>query len=415
MIESKRGSLLLAATLLLLSAGPVHASTTPAQASESSASARSARYILHLSGGGVLRAVARQIDSGWEVQRGKSWLQFDEQQVERVARESDVLRELRKRRRELGKHADANARVELASWMAEAGLTKEALSELDGVLEVAPHNTAALRLVRETPLIATPSLDVAPSELPAAREALVSWAVQVPRAAREVAIARLGALEDRETVHAELFRALGAFSLRRRAFAAQALGRLYPGEDVKRLLQHAVLDTSSDVRRSAAEALGGADDASLVAPVVRALASSNPRVRVQAAEALGFMAYPAAVEPLVSYMTTALQSSGANRVPHGYVFFGRQRAYIQDFDVEVATFQAVADPQINVLLEGSVLEAGVIGLTHYSAGTEAAAARGSLRRITGENPGNSARAWRGWWEEHREEWALAALSKPETP
>jgi general secretion pathway protein D len=33
-----------------------------------------------------------------------------------------------------------------------------------------------------------------------------------------------------------------------------------------------------------------------------------------------------------------------------------QQAYIQDFDVEVAQFQAIADPQINVLEEGIVLE-----------------------------------------------------------
>ena len=33
-----------------------------------------------------------------------------------------------------------------------------------------------------------------------------------------------------------------------------------------------------------------------------------------------------------------------------------QRAYIQDFDVEVAQFEAVADPQINVLTEGVVLD-----------------------------------------------------------
>src|SRR5207247_3241610 len=34
-----------------------------------------------------------------------------------------------------------------------------------------------------------------------------------------------------------------------------------------------------------------------------------------------------------------------------------QRAYIQDFDVQVAQFQAVADPQVNVLNEGVVLDA----------------------------------------------------------
>ncbi|MFT7486217.1 MAG: tetratricopeptide (TPR) repeat protein [Candidatus Paceibacteria bacterium] len=39
-----------------------------------------------------------------------------------------------------------------------------------------------------------------------------------------------------------------------------------------------------------------------------------------------------------------------------YVTILTQRAYIQDFDVEVATFQAVADPQVNVLSEGVVLD-----------------------------------------------------------
>ncbi|WP_145064478.1 hypothetical protein [Engelhardtia mirabilis] len=39
-----------------------------------------------------------------------------------------------------------------------------------------------------------------------------------------------------------------------------------------------------------------------------------------------------------------------------YVSVINQRAYIQDFDVEVATAQAIADPVINVLIEGVVLE-----------------------------------------------------------
>lgn len=39
-----------------------------------------------------------------------------------------------------------------------------------------------------------------------------------------------------------------------------------------------------------------------------------------------------------------------------YVSVINQRAYVQDFDVEVAQFQAVADPQVNVLTEGVVLD-----------------------------------------------------------
>jgi len=39
-----------------------------------------------------------------------------------------------------------------------------------------------------------------------------------------------------------------------------------------------------------------------------------------------------------------------------YVSVINQRAYVQDFDVEVAQFQSIADPQINVLTEGVVLD-----------------------------------------------------------
>ncbi len=39
-----------------------------------------------------------------------------------------------------------------------------------------------------------------------------------------------------------------------------------------------------------------------------------------------------------------------------YVTVINQRAYIQDFDVEVAQFEAIADPQINILIEGIVLD-----------------------------------------------------------
>ena len=50
------------------------------------------------------------------------------------------------------------------------------------------------------------------------------------------------------------------------------------------------------------------------------------------------------------------QVVSVNNTQRAYVTILNQRAFIQDFDVEVATFQAVADPQINVLNEGVVLD-----------------------------------------------------------
>ncbi|MEM7517303.1 MAG: hypothetical protein AAF368_10320, partial [Planctomycetota bacterium] len=50
------------------------------------------------------------------------------------------------------------------------------------------------------------------------------------------------------------------------------------------------------------------------------------------------------------------QVLSVHNTQRAFVAVINQQAYIQDFDVEVAQFQAVADPQINVLTEGVVLD-----------------------------------------------------------
>jgi general secretion pathway protein D len=50
------------------------------------------------------------------------------------------------------------------------------------------------------------------------------------------------------------------------------------------------------------------------------------------------------------------QVLSVHNTQRAYVTVVNQRAYVQDFDVEVAQFQAIADPQINVLTEGIVLD-----------------------------------------------------------
>jgi general secretion pathway protein D len=63
-----------------------------------------------------------------------------------------------------------------------------------------------------------------------------------------------------------------------------------------------------------------------------------------------------AVEKSASFELVNDQVLSVHNTQRAYVQVINQRAYIQDFDVEVAQFQAVADPQINVLLEGVVLD-----------------------------------------------------------
>jgi hypothetical protein len=63
-----------------------------------------------------------------------------------------------------------------------------------------------------------------------------------------------------------------------------------------------------------------------------------------------------AVEKSSEYQLVNDQVLSVHDTERAYVSAINQRAYIQDFDVEVAQFQAVADPQVNVLTEGVVLD-----------------------------------------------------------
>jgi len=259
-----------------------------------------------------------------------------------------------------------------------------------------------------------PSLAVPDEAGMEAMVALYDWAIQMPRATQDLAIIEFRTVQDQEGFSDDVAKALGSHSAARRAFAARLLARLYPGEHLEELLAHTVMDTSPDARKSAAEAVAVVGEPGLVAPLVRSMETSQYSiVRRNAAESLGYMGYAAAVPALVNHLATA-QSSGSADIQHGYVFFGRQFAYIQDFDVEVAQFQSIADPQINVLTEGAVQQSGVVAVRQEITTVERGTVRGALERITGENPGRNTKAWLRWWEENEYRWKNETAVPPET-
>ncbi len=63
-----------------------------------------------------------------------------------------------------------------------------------------------------------------------------------------------------------------------------------------------------------------------------------------------------AVEKSEQFQIVNSQTLSVHNTQRAYVTVINQQAYIQDFDVEVAQLQSVADPQINVLHEGVVLD-----------------------------------------------------------
>jgi hypothetical protein len=379
--------------------------------------ARSLKRLIHLSGGQVIRDKARLIGDNWEIERGRGRQTIPTGAVVRVELEKDVLREARKRAKELV-NKDGSGRVALAGWMIDEGLLQESVDELNKVLTQEPDHTGALALLDERRIPMTmPRLNLPPDASEKDREKaldnLLRFGAKASPVGRELCIAELDSHVESGQLKAEMREQLFTSSPLRRSFATHALRRLYPGEFLKELLTRAILDPSDNVRVGASHALGASGEPVVIVPVLRALESSHPKIRTNAAQALGDMGFAAAVEPMMVALSTmsAPQGGGALPAPGSYIFSGQQFAYIQDFDVEVAQFQAVADPQVNVLTEGSVLDVRIQGLTSTAVGVQKAAMRRSLSKLTGASPGNSTRAWESWWEENRHRWVPEARKR----
>jgi hypothetical protein len=89
---------------------------------------------------------------------------------------------------------------------------------------------------------------------------------------------------------------------------------------------------------------------------------------------------------------------GGSSPPHAHVFFGEQRAYVSDFDVEIAQGAVIAKPVIGILQSGVLLDVAVAGVFIIRT-EERRVVLGALGKLTGQALGNDPVAWRAWWKE----------------
>jgi hypothetical protein len=306
------------------------------------------------------------------------------------------------------------ARVDLAHTAIGLGLLQEALGELDAVLSADADHAGAIATLQRGDLMKVPAVAGAADEA-AAREALIRFASPLSAAPREIAIFELGKSVDKAALQAALTKDLGSSVVVRRSFAAHALRRLCPGVAGKSLLLHTVYDPSADVRLACAQAVKLSGQESWIVPLVRTVEdSSSSTARANAAEALGVIGNSAAVAPLVARLASPPQATSTGRIPHSHIFVGTQRAYVQDFDVQVAQFQAVADPVVNTMIEGMVTDAAVDGVMDVQYQVENATIRTALSRLTGVRPGETSKAWAAWWKENGERWQRGDRGEPQT-
>jgi len=325
--------------------------------------------------------------------------------------EKEYARQL-KAVRKLAQAKRPQALAAAAAWALEHGLLKEGVKELDALLaEHADLQAAREAMCAHASRFPVPPLDTDKSgeSLIASLDKLFAWGSTMGPALQELTVVEMAKVRDRKALLEGLTGELGARDSKRRGMASLSLRRLFPGKSPRALILHATLDPSRDVRSSSARTLGAAHDSGVIVPLVKTLDSTHPTLRERSAEALGNMAYPAAVEPLVQRLRAVSQpgaaaAAGGSRPPHSNIYVGTQMAYLQDFDVEVAMGSSIADPIVNVLTSGSVLDVGVLSVVQVHFARETRAIRGALGKLTAADPGNSNRAWLRWWEKNSEDW-----------
>ena len=370
------------------------------------------RRILTLANGQVIRVLSRETAGGWQYKAREGWKDLEANQVVHVTSESEALAAWNKKSGAIDRKK-IEERVGLARYGIENGLVQEALLELDAVLTAEPDYFGARELLTKNNLMNVPSVAVAPEQRAGALDLLFRWAAPMPPAARELAVNQLGKFEDHEALRTALEKELRSNIVLRRSFGALALRRLCPKEALRPLVLHSIYDASEEVRTNSALALKASNEPGVVLPLVRVIEDSpSPALRSNAAESLGVMGYANAVEPIVARLANeaAGGASSGERLPHSYIFVGTQIAYVQDFDVQVAQFQAVADPQINTLIEGSTLETAVMGVQQVDFAVEQATMRSALEKLTRASPGKTTKDWLAWWKLNGDKWMTGVVA-----
>jgi hypothetical protein len=212
-------------------------------------------------------------------------------------------------------------------------------------------------------------------------------------------------------------RARGSGQALQRALAVNALWLRGDAADARFVYRTAIVDGASEVRQAAARIVRAAGRANEAADYLApGLVHDDVDRRLRTAEALGLLSGDAALGHLVgSVKEAALKPAqgGGGFSTRGHIAVTRQTSYIRDFDVEIAQAAAIANPMVDVINDGTVLDVTVhaVTTTRY---VIVDAFRGALRRAAGEDPGGDTDTWADWLKSWRARHAGPAPATPTT-
>lgn len=345
-----------------------------------------------------------------QLQTSSGALSLPRERVVSVHAVADLRREYRRMRKLAG--TDPNRLHQVGTWATSNALYDEMEECFAQVLEAQPFHSGVLAALRAFPLAssnATSDPVRAAREIVARGGRLLKRPVQVVLATFE--LERLGP----DIFEPVLEQTLQGRRADQRAFAARATYVLQPDSSSRTAILLSVLDRSDKVRTFANQVLATRHDEQILPTLRQALASKYAPVRRNAMDAMAALRDPRAVPDLVARITYS--GGTGQRVNISNL---RQISYVRDFDAEIAQASSIADPVIDVLQEGSVLDVTLLG-THGTADItlERTTALGALRDITGERF-RDVKAWETWWAEHGDEAVRAydrarGIERPEDP
>jgi hypothetical protein len=211
-----------------------------------------------------------------------------------------------------------------------------------------------------------------PARADAARRAMA------PASTKDLVAAALGLLGDADPAV--------------RAASCRLLGEWGDESALRALVFRGARDMDPGVRREAvlAAASFGHDDTAI--PFVRALGSENLRLAANAAQAIALLGDQRAA----GYVVKRLESHGSAQ--RAYVSFLNQVSYVRDYDVEIAQASNIANPNIGLILEGTVLDVHVKG-TEYTTTWIEPILVDTLSQLAGRRFANAAEA-KAWYAEN---------------
>jgi HEAT repeat protein len=292
-----------------------------------------------------------------------------------------------------------HALISLVRFCLDRGLYPEAFDCLDKALAAAPQEPiarAALESIGNEALLDGATPGVQPDAK--TRERLLERVGG--RSASRAAFARRRLLEEpADELRPWLVEKLGDLDHAVRLGAADLLGEIQGEQALASLIKASLLDGSAAVRERARASARRSGHPDLASPYLRAIETDDSRIRERAYPALAELRDPRAVPALIHRLEPRLAPQGGSGRPalaRSHVFFGEQRAFVQDFEVEIAQGAVIAKPVIGVLQTGVLLDAAVAGVEVISY-VERAAVVATLEKLTGQRLGSDPLAWAAWW------------------